>query len=71
MKVICKNKPRVNVGFVLEIQCFLFCRQAKILDHDNVNYLKKILGELAMVLDQVEAELEKRKLEYQGMRTRS
>uniref|UniRef100_A0A8C1ZE30 Ganglioside induced differentiation associated protein 1-like 1 n=1 Tax=Cyprinus carpio TaxID=7962 RepID=A0A8C1ZE30_CYPCA len=39
---------------------------AKILDHDNVNYLKKILGELAMVLDQVEAELEKRKLEYQG-----
>lgn len=40
--------------------------QSKILDHDNVNYLKKILGELAMVLDQVEAELEKRKLEYQG-----
>ncbi|XP_055079237.1 ganglioside-induced differentiation-associated protein 1-like 1 isoform X1 [Periophthalmus magnuspinnatus] len=38
---------------------------AKILDHDNVNYLKKILGELAMVLDQVEAELEKRKIEYQ------
>lgn len=32
-----------------------------------MNYLKKILGELAMVLDQVEAELEKRKLEYQGM----
>uniref|UniRef100_A0A3Q3GRP1 Ganglioside induced differentiation associated protein 1-like 1 n=1 Tax=Labrus bergylta TaxID=56723 RepID=A0A3Q3GRP1_9LABR len=40
---------------------------AKILDHDNVNYLKKILGELAMVLDQVEAELEKRKLEYQAI----
>uniref|UniRef100_A0AAV2LZ78 GST N-terminal domain-containing protein n=1 Tax=Knipowitschia caucasica TaxID=637954 RepID=A0AAV2LZ78_KNICA len=37
---------------------------AKILDHDNVNYLKKILGELEMVLDQVEAELEKRKIEY-------
>lgn len=32
-----------------------------------MNYLKKILGELAMVLDQVEAELEKRKLEYQGL----
>lgn len=31
-----------------------------------MNYLKKILGELAMVLDQIEAELEKRKLEYQG-----
>ncbi|XP_067227838.1 ganglioside-induced differentiation-associated protein 1-like 1 isoform X1 [Chanodichthys erythropterus] len=41
---------------------------AKILDHDNVNYLKKILGELGMVLDQVEAELEKRKLEYQGQK---
>uniref|UniRef100_A0A674N493 Ganglioside induced differentiation associated protein 1 like 1 n=1 Tax=Takifugu rubripes TaxID=31033 RepID=A0A674N493_TAKRU len=41
---------------------------AKILDHDNVNYLKKILGELSMVLDQVEAELEKRKLEYQGQK---
>ncbi|KPP73230.1 hypothetical protein Z043_107694 [Scleropages formosus] len=41
---------------------------AKILDHDNVNYLKKILSELAMVLDQVEAELEKRKLEYQGQK---
>lgn len=43
-----------------------FSTQAKILEHDNVNYLKKILGELGMVLDQIEAELEKRKLEYQG-----
>ncbi|KAM9431121.1 ganglioside-induced differentiation-associated protein 1-like 1 isoform 1-T1 [Salvelinus alpinus] len=41
---------------------------AKILDHDNVTYLKKILGELAMVLDQVEAELEKRKIEYEGQK---
>ncbi|KAJ8359191.1 hypothetical protein SKAU_G00157160 [Synaphobranchus kaupii] len=41
---------------------------AKILDHDNVNYLNNILGELHMVLDQVEAELEKRKLEYQGQK---
>uniref|UniRef100_A0A673WLZ2 Ganglioside induced differentiation associated protein 1 like 1 n=1 Tax=Salmo trutta TaxID=8032 RepID=A0A673WLZ2_SALTR len=41
---------------------------AKILDHDNVSYLKKILGELAMVLDQVEAELEKRKIEYKGQK---
>jgi hypothetical protein len=31
-----------------------------------VSYLKKILGELAMVLDQIEAELEKRKLENEG-----
>ncbi|XP_048354759.1 ganglioside-induced differentiation-associated protein 1-like 1 [Sphaerodactylus townsendi] len=41
---------------------------AKILEHDNVNYLKKILGDLGMVLDQVEAELEKRKIEYQGQK---
>ena len=33
-----------------------------------MNNLKKILGELIMVLDQVEAELEKRNLEYQGMK---
>ncbi|XP_036681346.1 ganglioside-induced differentiation-associated protein 1-like 1 isoform X4 [Balaenoptera musculus] len=39
---------------------------AKILEHDDVSYLKKILGELAMVLDQIEAELEKRKLENEG-----
>ncbi|XP_073438520.1 ganglioside-induced differentiation-associated protein 1-like 1 isoform X2 [Dendrobates tinctorius] len=39
---------------------------AKILEHDNVNNLKKILTELAMVLDQLEAELEKRKIEYEG-----
>ncbi|XP_068118722.1 ganglioside-induced differentiation-associated protein 1-like 1 isoform X1 [Hyperolius riggenbachi] len=39
---------------------------AKILEHDNVNNLKKILIELAMALDQVEAELEKRKIEYEG-----
>ncbi|CAJ0962221.1 unnamed protein product [Ranitomeya imitator] len=39
---------------------------AKILEHDNVNNLKKILIELAMVLDQLEAELEKRKIEYEG-----
>lgn len=42
------------------------CPQAKILEHDDVSYLKKILGELAMVLDQIEAELEKRKLENEG-----
>ncbi|XP_014346576.1 ganglioside-induced differentiation-associated protein 1-like 1 isoform X1 [Latimeria chalumnae] len=41
---------------------------AKILDHDNVNYLKKILSELGMVLDQIEAELEKRKLEHEGQK---
>ncbi|PNJ86204.1 GDAP1L1 isoform 5, partial [Pongo abelii] len=38
------------------------------LEHDDVSYLKKILGELAMVLDQIEAELEKRKLENEGQK---
>uniref|UniRef100_F7C406 Ganglioside induced differentiation associated protein 1-like 1 n=2 Tax=Xenopus tropicalis TaxID=8364 RepID=F7C406_XENTR len=41
---------------------------AKILEHDNVNYLTKILIQLSMVLDQIEAELEKRKLEYEGQK---
>ncbi|XP_030066930.1 ganglioside-induced differentiation-associated protein 1-like 1 isoform X2 [Microcaecilia unicolor] len=41
---------------------------AKILEHDNVNYLKKILSELGMVLDQIEAELEKRKIENEGQK---
>uniref|UniRef100_UPI00398ED5F5 ganglioside-induced differentiation-associated protein 1-like 1 isoform X1 n=1 Tax=Pristiophorus japonicus TaxID=55135 RepID=UPI00398ED5F5 len=39
---------------------------AKILDHDDVNNLKKILSELGKVLDQVEAELEERKHELAG-----
>ncbi|KAM9296803.1 ganglioside-induced differentiation-associated protein 1-like 1 isoform 2-T2 [Gastrophryne carolinensis] len=39
---------------------------AKIIEHDNVNNLKKILIELSMALDQLEAELEKRKIEYDG-----
>ena len=60
-------QPCVLVCLLSVFQPFLNDCQAKILDHDNVNYLKKILGELAMVLDQVEAELEKRKLEYQGI----
>ncbi|KAG9335245.1 hypothetical protein JZ751_005491 [Albula glossodonta] len=61
---------RAELSFLCDsllLHCALGIR-AKILDHDNVNYLKKILGELAMVLDQVEAELEKRKLEYQGQK---
>lgn len=75
----CKGHHKVSVKGILQEICvcvvlwnevsihrFVLFYQAKILDHDNVNYLKKILVELAMVLDQVEAELEKRKLEYQG-----
>lgn len=60
------HRQKKNHQIEIMAQHFLDHFQAKILDHDNVNYLKKILGELAMVLDQVEAELEKKKLEYQG-----
>ncbi|XP_078411395.1 ganglioside-induced differentiation-associated protein 1-like 1 isoform X2 [Cetorhinus maximus] len=41
---------------------------AKILDHDDVNNLKKILSELGNVLDQVEGELEQRKHELAGQK---
>ncbi|XP_041061017.1 ganglioside-induced differentiation-associated protein 1-like 1 isoform X3 [Carcharodon carcharias] len=41
---------------------------AKILDHDDVNNLKKILSELGKVLDQVEAELEQQKHELAGQK---
>ncbi|XP_044513885.1 ganglioside-induced differentiation-associated protein 1 isoform X2 [Gracilinanus agilis] len=34
--------------------------KSKLLDHDNVKYLKKILDELEKVLDQVETELQRR-----------
>uniref|UniRef100_A0A8C2QWH5 GST C-terminal domain-containing protein n=1 Tax=Capra hircus TaxID=9925 RepID=A0A8C2QWH5_CAPHI len=34
---------------------------AKILEHDDVSYLKKILGELAMVLDQIEGRKESKR----------
>lgn len=62
------RKKFVYVGeTIVSFHKSVLFHQAKILDHDNVNYLKKILVELAMVLDQVEAELEKRKLEYQGL----
>lgn len=66
MMVRISNSACCLASWYLSVLCLYFKCQAKILDHDNVNYLKKILGELAMVLDQVEAELEKRKLEYQG-----
>ncbi|XP_075561790.1 ganglioside-induced differentiation-associated protein 1 isoform X2 [Pelecanus crispus] len=34
--------------------------KSKLLDHDNIKYLKKILDELEKVLDQVETELQRR-----------
>lgn len=40
--------------------------QSKLLDHDNIKYLKKILDELEKVLDQVETELQRRNEETPG-----
>ncbi|PKU34563.1 ganglioside-induced differentiation-associated protein 1-like 1 isoform x4 [Limosa lapponica baueri] len=64
MKLDHEEEPQLSEPYLSKQKKLM----AKILEHDNVNYLKKILGELAMVLDQIEAELEKRKLEYQGQK---
>ncbi|XP_065501836.1 ganglioside-induced differentiation-associated protein 1-like 1 isoform X2 [Caloenas nicobarica] len=64
MKLDHEDEPQLSEPYLSKQKKLM----AKILEHDNVNYLKKILGELGMVLDQIEAELEKRKLEYQGQK---
>ncbi|KAM6340485.1 ganglioside-induced differentiation-associated protein 1-like 1 isoform X2 [Rissa tridactyla] len=64
MKLDHEEEPQLSEPYLSKQKKLM----AKILEHDNVNYLKKILGDLAMVLDQIEAELEKRKLEYQGQK---
>ncbi|XP_044517022.1 ganglioside-induced differentiation-associated protein 1-like 1 isoform X1 [Gracilinanus agilis] len=64
MKLDHEEEPQLSEPYLSKQKKLM----AKILEHDNVNYLKKILGELAMVLDQIEAELEKRKLEYEGQK---
>ncbi|KAM6112990.1 ganglioside-induced differentiation-associated protein 1-like 1 isoform 3-T3 [Pterocles gutturalis] len=64
MKLDHEEEPQLSEPYLSKQKKLM----AKILEHDNVNYLKKILGELGMVLDQLEAELEKRKLEYQGQK---
>uniref|UniRef100_A0A8C8RJI3 Ganglioside induced differentiation associated protein 1 like 1 n=1 Tax=Pelusios castaneus TaxID=367368 RepID=A0A8C8RJI3_9SAUR len=62
MKLDYEEEPQLSEPYLSKQKKLM----AKILEHDNVSYLKKVLGELGMVLDQIEAELEKRKLEYQG-----
>ncbi|XP_077688350.1 ganglioside-induced differentiation-associated protein 1-like 1 isoform X3 [Eretmochelys imbricata] len=64
MKLDYEGEPQLTEPYLSKQKKLM----AKILEHDNVSYLKKILGELGMVLDQIEAELEKRKLEYQGQK---
>uniref|UniRef100_A0A8C8ZN93 Ganglioside induced differentiation associated protein 1 like 1 n=1 Tax=Prolemur simus TaxID=1328070 RepID=A0A8C8ZN93_PROSS len=62
MKLDHEEEPQLSEPYLSKQKKLM----AKILEHDDVSYLKKILGELAMVLDQIEAELEKRKLENEG-----
>nr|XP_023482378.1 ganglioside-induced differentiation-associated protein 1-like 1 isoform X2 [Equus caballus] len=64
MKLDHEEEPQLSEPYLSKQKKLM----AKILEHDDVSYLKKILGELAMVLDQIEAELEKRKLENQGQK---
>ncbi|XP_053527084.1 ganglioside-induced differentiation-associated protein 1-like 1 isoform X1 [Artibeus jamaicensis] len=64
MKLDHEEEPQLSEPYLSKQKKLM----AKILEHDDVNYLKKILGELAMVLDQIEAELEKRKLENEGQK---
>ncbi|XP_074867907.1 ganglioside-induced differentiation-associated protein 1-like 1 isoform X1 [Carettochelys insculpta] len=64
MKLDYEGEPQLTEPYLSKQKKLM----AKILEHDNVSYLKKILGELGMVLDQIEAELEKRKLEYEGQK---
>ncbi|XP_016074798.1 PREDICTED: ganglioside-induced differentiation-associated protein 1-like 1 isoform X3 [Miniopterus natalensis] len=64
MKLDHEEEPQLSEPYLSKQKKLM----AKILEHDDVSYLKKILGELAMVLDQIEAELEKRKLENEGQK---
>ncbi|KFO30233.1 Ganglioside-induced differentiation-associated protein 1-like 1 [Fukomys damarensis] len=63
MKLDHEEEPQLSEPYLSKQKKLM----AKILEHDDVSYLKKILGELAMVLDQIEAELEKRKLENEDV----
>ncbi|XP_034497809.1 ganglioside-induced differentiation-associated protein 1-like 1 isoform X1 [Ailuropoda melanoleuca] len=64
MKLDHEEEPQLSEPYLSKQKKLM----AKILEQDDVSYLKKILGELAMVLDQIEAELEKRKLENEGQK---
>ncbi|XP_007464825.1 PREDICTED: ganglioside-induced differentiation-associated protein 1-like 1 isoform X3 [Lipotes vexillifer] len=64
MKLDHEEEPQLSEPYLSKQKKLM----AKILEHDDVSYLKKMLGELAMVLDQIEAELEKRKLENEGQK---
>uniref|UniRef100_A0A452SYZ9 Ganglioside induced differentiation associated protein 1 like 1 n=1 Tax=Ursus maritimus TaxID=29073 RepID=A0A452SYZ9_URSMA len=50
MKLDHEEEPQLSEPYLSKQKKLM----AKILEHDDVSYLKKILGELAMVLDQIE-----------------
>ncbi|KAB0407577.1 hypothetical protein E2I00_004117, partial [Balaenoptera physalus] len=56
LKKLAEENPDLQEAYIAKQKRL----QSKLLDHDNVKYLKKILDELEKVLDQVETELQRR-----------
>ncbi|KAL1775614.1 ganglioside-induced differentiation-associated protein 1 [Sigmodon hispidus] len=56
LKKLAEENPDLQEAYIAKQRRL----KSKLLDHDNVKYLKKILDELEKVLDQVETELQRR-----------
>ncbi|XP_004372573.2 ganglioside-induced differentiation-associated protein 1, partial [Trichechus manatus latirostris] len=56
LKKLAEENPDLQEAYIAKQKRL----NSKLLDHDNVKYLKKILDELEKVLDQVETELQRR-----------
>ncbi|KAL0599204.1 Ganglioside-induced differentiation-associated protein 1 [Plecturocebus cupreus] len=56
LKKLAEENPDLQEAYIAKQKRL----KSKLLDHDNVKYLKKILDELEKVLDQVETELQRR-----------
>uniref|UniRef100_A0A8C8RRG6 Ganglioside-induced differentiation-associated protein 1 n=1 Tax=Pelusios castaneus TaxID=367368 RepID=A0A8C8RRG6_9SAUR len=56
LKKLAKENPDLQDAYIAKQKRL----KSKLLDHDNIKYLKKILDELEKVLDQVETELQRR-----------
>ncbi|XP_022373635.1 ganglioside-induced differentiation-associated protein 1 isoform X3 [Enhydra lutris kenyoni] len=62
LKKLAEENPDLQEAYIAKQKRL----KSKLLDHDNVKYLKKILDELEKVLDQVETELQRRNEETPG-----
>uniref|UniRef100_A0A6Q8PHN7 Ganglioside induced differentiation associated protein 1 n=1 Tax=Homo sapiens TaxID=9606 RepID=A0A6Q8PHN7_HUMAN len=63
LKKLAEENPDLQEAYIAKQKRL----KSKLLDHDNVKYLKKILDELEKVLDQVETELQRRNEETPEM----